>query len=215
MQNVSETSIIFRMRRSGHYSYLILLVSIGLLFFSVSGCARSRNESDLSSGLTALVISADDYDSAWDEIVEVLREHYFIPDRQDRRTGIIITHPCVSQQWFEFWRDDARGWYQWAESSLHTIRRIAEIRFIPKGNDKIEIKVKVTVQRKNQPQRQATTASGAIQAFRQDVPTYTGKPLKPSEMTEWTNLGEDVKLEEYLLAQIHKRLTEAQPVYRK
>ena len=165
--------------------------------------------------MEGLVIADDDYDAAWDEIVEVLREHYFIPDRQDRRTGIIITHPSVSQQWFEFWRDDARGWYQWAESSLHTIRRIVEVRFIPKDNNKIEIRVKVKVQRKNQLQRQVTSSSGALQAFRQDVPTYMGQSMKSSEMAEWTDLGEDVKLEQYLLAQIHKRLINAEPIYQK
>ncbi len=202
------------LKRNNHFicfGFICLIAaSIAGLF---SGCSSSRDNRATSEPISALIIPADDYDSAWDEIVEVLREHYFIPDRQDRRTGIIVTLPSVSKQWFEFWRDDAIGFYQIAESSLHTIRRIVEVRFTPKGKNSIEIKIKVTVQRKNQPQRQATTASGAIQAFRENVPTYSGKAMKTSQMAEWTDLGEDIKLEQYLLTQIYKRLQEAKPVY--
>jgi hypothetical protein len=128
-----DMNIIFRTRQLDLCFLLICFVCISAILVCV-GCSKSRYDSSSKIGMEGLVIADDDYDAAWDEIVEVLREHYFIPDRQDRRTGIIITHPSVSQQWFEFWRDDTRGWYQWAESSLHTIRRIVEVRFIPKDN---------------------------------------------------------------------------------
>ncbi len=200
------------MKMYGYYRHICIFF-ISVVIISLAGCSSSTSKAASEPKPIALIIPADELDPAWDEIVEVLREHYFIPDRQDRRTGIIITRPTVSQQWFEFWRDDAQGWYQWAESSLHTMRRIVEVHFMKAGKDKIEIKVKVHVQRKNQPQRQITTSSGVIQAFRDTIPIYTGATPKSSKIVQWTDIGEDKLLEKYLLELIHRRLTDAESVY--
>jgi hypothetical protein len=161
----------------------------------------------------ALLIPQDDMDIAWDETLEVLREHYFIPDRQDRREGLIVSEPDLSKMWFEFWRDDAVGRYDITESSVHSIQRIAVVNFVPQGKE-LHIRVEVTVQRKNQPQRQITTASGSFQVFRDQIPlVMTGRPAEKEDIVTWVDLGKDVRLSNYLLGRIEKRLPSAQVMY--
>ncbi len=187
-----------------------ICIIFGLMLI-VAGCQQAKI-ADKGVSPKGLLIASDDLDSAWDEIIDVLREHSFIPDRQDMRAGIIVTSPTVSKQWFEFWRDDAQGAYQWAESSMHTIRRIVTVRFTPVKDKKIRIDVSVKVQRKCLPQRQITSSSGVIRAFRENIPTYTGETPKTSKVVSWVNLGGDKKLSCYLLKRIHQRLPQAEVI---
>jgi hypothetical protein len=158
----------------------------------------------------ALVVEKGEYDLAWDETLDVLNEHYFIPDRQDRRDGLIVTYPTLSKQWFEFWRDDAQGSYDVSESSLQSIRRIVRVKFISEG-ERVQIQMAVTIQRKNQSQRQVTTSSGAFQVFRDRVPLVeTGQAADRSDIVTWNDMGQDVKLANYLLERIERRLSDSQ-----
>jgi len=178
---------------------------IGLVLVG-SGCQHPREPIQPSS--RTLVINKSQIDIVWDETLDVLREHYFVPDRQDRRAGLIVSYPTVSKQWFEFWRDDAQGCYQVAESSLHNIRRSVEVKFVP-AKDRYEIRMTVYIQRKSQPQRQITTSSGAFQIFRDNAPLYiSGQSADRNEIVEWVNVGEDVRLANYLLGRLERRLPE-------
>jgi hypothetical protein len=174
------------------------------------GCQQPHPPSEPSP--QTLLIQKDDIDMAWDETLDVLREHYFIPDRQDRRAGLIVSYPDLSKQWFEFWRDDAQGSYEVAESSLHTVRRTVEVRFVPvKGKkDKYEIKVCVLVHRKSEPGRQITSSSGAYMAFRDNVPLVTGDTPKRQNVLQWVFIGEDTRMENYLIRRIERRLPNAE-----
>jgi hypothetical protein len=157
----------------------------------------------------SLVVQKDQYDLAWDETLDVLYEHNFVPDRQDRRAGLIVTFPTLSKQWFEFWRDDAQGSYDVWESSLHSIRRTVQVKFTPQG-DRVSIQIAVNIQRKNQPQKQITTSSGTLQAFRDQVPLVdTGRAASREDIIDWIDLGKDVKLANYLLERIERRLPES------
>jgi hypothetical protein len=157
----------------------------------------------------SLTVDKGDFDIAWDETVDVLREYNFVPDRQDRRAGIIVTLPTLSKQLFEFWRTDAQGNYDLWESSLHNIRRLVEVRFIPK-NGKYEIRMIVRVERKHQPQRMVTTSSGVFQAFRESIPTFQGEAGEKSQSITWETMGKDIRFSNYLLTRIQKRLYDSE-----
>jgi len=171
------------------------------------GCQQPHPPSEPSP--ETLLIQKGDIDMAWDQTLDVLREHYFIPDRQDRRAGLIVSYPDLSKQWFEFWRDDAQGNYEVAESSLHTVRRTVEVRFVP-VKDKYEIKVCVLVHRKSEPGRQITSSSGAYMAFRDNVPLVTGDTPKRKNVLQWVFVGEDTRMENYLIRRIERRLPNAE-----
>ena len=59
---------------------------------------------------------------------QVLRDFSFSIAKEDPNTGYILTRPLAGGQFFEFWRKDNVGAFNTAESSLHSIRRTAELK---------------------------------------------------------------------------------------
>jgi len=183
---------------------LVIIIVLGCGLSVLGGCQRPAGT--VSMERPEVRVARVDFDQAWDEVLDVLSEHYFQSDYQNPRSGRIVTHPTVSKQWFEFWRDDALGAYQQLESSLHTIRRRVEVTFVP-VDDSYDVNLAVHIQRKTQPQRQVTTASGALQIYREKLPIYTGEKLPAAAAgVWWVNVGTDGLLEAYLLERIANRL---------
>jgi hypothetical protein len=87
------------------------------------------------TGPTAARVFVSDYEMYFDQALSTLRQHDLQPDRVERPRGIIVTVPTTSAQFFEFWREDARGAYQLAESSLHTMQRVVSIQLEPLDED--------------------------------------------------------------------------------
>jgi hypothetical protein len=200
--------LVFCLKRAGLNGMIRVMkialytLCIGLAMLAV-GCQRPTW--DIATSTPVLTVNKDAFDVGWDETLDVLRDHNFEPDRQDVRAGIITTHPTVSSQFFEFWRADAQGFYPWLESSLHTLRRWAEVRFVP-ADGSFTIEVIVHVERKSQPERQVSTSTGALQIFRENLPTYTGEKVSDKEAVHWVDLGTDRRLGKYLLEKICRRL---------
>lgn len=175
------------------------------------GCQFHRPAGgDLLAGGDEIV--GENYPLAWQAVLEVLRDHNFEPDRQDMRFGIITTEATISGQFFEFWRADAQSWYQWAESSVHTIRRSVIARFDRQDGSKgsYVLTLEVKVQRKFMPQRQITTAGQALHMFGEKLPIYTGERIEADQGVRWVELGSDQLLEQYLLDRIARKLPEGQ-----
>lgn len=182
------------------------------------------------TGPTEIVLRVDDYDAFMDASLSVLRFHQFPPDRVDRARGLIISEPTTSAQWFELWRADAPGGYQLLESSLHTVRRVVTVRVEPvdaattqaalavaadefspaeeRGAGQYRLDVLVEKLRFSAPERQITTASGALQIFSQSTPTTEGERGPRSRRVEWVPLGRDPLLEAFLLAKLSVALPE-------
>jgi hypothetical protein len=59
----------------------------------------------------------------WRASEQACRDHMFLLDREDFRSGELTTQPLVSAQWFEPWRQDTRTLRDVEESSTATIRR--------------------------------------------------------------------------------------------
>jgi hypothetical protein len=167
---------------------------------SSSGCVASRSM-DLSNSAE---VRTSDFESLWDRCARTLRKHHFRLDRQDRRAGVITTHPEVSKQFFEFWRSDAPGLRQAIESNLHTVRRTVEVSIERKDGDLYTIAVQVQKNRYSAPERQVTTASGALQIFGEKLPTTTGKMLPEEAGVHWASLGRDVILEGMIVDRISR-----------
>jgi len=201
-----DPCFLFEARRTERYDSAMKIalytLCIGLAVLAV-GCQRPTW--DIATPTPRLTVNKDAFDVSWDETLDVLCDHNFEPDRQDVRAGIITTYPTVSAQFFEFWRADAQGFYPWLESSLHTIRRWAEVRFVP-VDGRFTIEVIVHVERKSQPERQVTSSTGSLQVFREDLPTYTGEKVSGKKAERWVDLGTDRRLEKYLLEKICRRL---------
>jgi hypothetical protein len=144
-----------------------------------------------------------DFDHLWEMTLRVLRRRGLTPDRQDRREGVITTKPITCQQWFEFWRHDAMGPYQWAESSMHTIQRLAVIRIKRQPQPgRYRLDVRVNIFRFSAPERQVTTPAGALLMYSEKLPTEEGELRHPSHDVNWVRLGRDPRMEGVLLGRI-------------
>jgi hypothetical protein len=150
-----------------------------------------------------IVEQEGDFDNLWETALRVLRQANLRPDRQDQRDGIITTFPITCQQWFEFWRDDAMGPYQFLESSMHTIQRQAVIKIQRRPEaGRYRVIVKVDVFRQTVPERQVTSPAAAIAMYSAKTPTERGELIPPGEATRWAPLGRDPRMEGALLRRI-------------
>ena len=198
----------------------------------VAGCHAPAQP----TGPTEIVLRVPDYDAFMDASLSVLRFHEFPPDRVDRARGLIVSEPTTSAQWFEWWRADAPGGYQLLESSLHTIRRVVTVHVEPvdaattesassaqptstpavasdgplpseeRGAGRYRLAVQVEKSRYSAPERQITTASGALQIYSESTPTTEGERGPRSRKVQWVPLGRDALLEAFLLAKLSDAL---------
>ena len=181
------------MRRIGS----ILIVCVALSAWS--GCQQPIQP----DGPTDTQLTGADFEQLWQTGLEVLRRYNFRPDRQDRRAGVITTHPTTSAQWFEFWRPGVVGGFEAGEASLHTVRRQATVHIRPAAEQgQLYVSVQVDVYRYAAPERQVTTASGALQIFGEKLPTAEGRMEPLAEASYWVPLGRDGRLEDELLRRI-------------
>lgn len=176
---------------------LILASCVGL--WSGPGCQQPV----APTAPTATDLEQVQFEGLWQTSLEVLRRCDFRPDRQDRRAGVITTEPTTSAQWFEVWRPEVTGAYQEAEANLHTVRRQATVQIKQDPEQPgCHVSVQVDVYRYSAPERQVTTASGALQIFGEKLPTAEGQ-LGPQEAKAgWVYLGRDGRLEAELLRRI-------------
>lgn len=189
---------------------------------AAAGCAAPGEP----TGDTFAMLRIPDVDAYLDHAITFLRQSDFPPERVDRVGATIVTAPVTSGQWFEFWRIDSQGPYQVLESSLHTMRRRVTVELVrqeaapdqrsesesepesgdvmssePPG-DRYRLAVRVDKERYNAPQRQITTASGALGIYNERVPTNEGLRGARSRGDHWTPLGRDGLLEAYLLEKL-------------
>ncbi len=206
----------------------VLRVALGLTLLALAGCQAPPPP----SGPTELTLHVPDYEAFVDSSLSTLRLYDFKPDRVDRVGGLIVTAPTTSGQWFEWWRVDSLGAYQTCEASLHTTRRIVTVNIVPAAADTgvapvpepvetspttaptggtYRVAVQVDKQRYSAPERQITTASGALAIYSERTPTVEGLRGPRSRRVEWVPLGRDGLLESFLLAKLAAARPEVTP----
>jgi hypothetical protein len=167
------------------------------------------------NGPTEVRLRIPDRDAFIDHTLTLLRERDFAPRRVDRDDGVVVAEPATGQQWFEFWRHDAIGGYQLLESSIHTVRRIVTVHLDPldaeHSSDEFRVSVQVDKERYSAPERQVTTASGALAIYSEHLPTTEGLLASRTAGEHWVPLGRDAQLERYLLNKIGGATSNATP----
>ena len=183
-----------------------------LAVFSLAGCHAPA----VPDGPTEMVLRVSDREAFIDASLTLLRERDFPPERVDRSEGMIVTRPSTGQQWFEFWRHDSIGGYQLLESSVHTVRRVVTVDISStdpeNSSDELRVSVQVDKERYSAPERQVTTASGALAIYSERLPTTEGLMAARTEGEHWVPLGRDLPLESHLLAKIAEASPAVAPV---
>ena len=183
-------------------------------FFLLGGLAGCQMP-PAPTGPTEVRLRIPDRDAFIDRTLTLLRERDFTPRRVDRDAGVLVTEPTTGQQWFEFWRHDSIGGYQLLESSIHTVRRTVTVNLEPVDvedpGDEFRVRVQVDKERYSAPERQVTTASGALAIYSEHLPTTEGLAAARTAGEHWVALGRDAQLESYLLDKIAGATTDARP----
>jgi len=199
-------------------------VAIGILL-ATTGCQTPP----AATGPTEMLIRIPDREAFLDATLTLLRRYDLPPQYVDRAGGKIITERATSGQWFEFWRVDSQGPYQLLESSLHTMGRVVTVTIEPAESsagsqtqptepasqpsaDTYRLAVQVDKARYSAPERQVTTASGALSIYSERIPTAEGLRRARTARAHWVPLGRDPLLEAYLLARLADAMPDVQPL---
>jgi len=144
--------------------YLIMLMA-AVVAAGLAGCAKHTLPAAPQEELTD---AQRNFEALWQASREVLRRYDFPLDRQDRRDGVITTLPLTGKQFFEFWRHDAVGSADEAESTVQTLYKRATVRIRRSSDeaDTYQAEVIVQVYRSDRPQPQVTSTSEAYSLFR-------------------------------------------------
>ena len=184
------------------------------LFGCVFGCQAPPQP----GGPTSIVLRIPDRERFIEAALTVLRENDFAPRRVDWQRGRVVAGPTTSAQWFEPWRIDPPDAYQRLESNLHTVQREVTLNVAPAADppqdDEYEIAVQVDKFRYSAPDRQVTTAAGALAIYSERLPTTEGLRAARSAGEHWISLGRDGPLEALLLDRIAAALPAVRPVTR-
>jgi hypothetical protein len=172
---------------------------------ALAGC-NAPAPPDRQSSVLISAGTGEDFDRLWEVTTTVLRGHELTPVLEDRAAGVITTTPTTSQQWFECWRHDVADGYSLVESSLHTMRRQVTVNIERSGDPTMYLlTIAVEKSRMSLPERQVTSAAGAIQSFGSRLPTASGELAKASAVRHWIPMGRDAAMEDLLLRQIIRR----------
>jgi len=121
--------------------------------------------------------------------------------------GLIRTRPLAGAQFFEFWRNDSVGAFNWSEANLHSIRRTVELD-ISEQAGQVCIGCNVEVQRLSLPERQVSKGR-AYEMFSESDASIQQLKLHSEQQQDmaWVDLGNDSKLGTEILKRIEKRTT--------
>lgn len=136
----------------------------------------------------------------------VLGEMHFSVAKSDVEEGVIRTRPLTGGQFFEFWRDDNVGSFNFAEANLHTIRRIVELNIA--GQDhQLRIDCSVKVQRLSIPEREVSSG-GTYGMFSKSKSSMQRLKLDTAQRRAmaWIDAGEDNRLSTEILKRLETRI---------
>jgi hypothetical protein len=138
---------------------------------------------------------------------EVLRDIGFSIDKFDVEKGFVKTRPLSGGQFFEFWRSDNAGGYNFAEANIHSIRRTVFVNVYSDG-PQLMAKCDAQTQRLSMPQRQIASVSQAAGLYTQGN-MYQQRLQTQSDQDEtmtWMDLGADPALETEILRRLQKKI---------
>lgn len=172
------------------------------LLLGAAGCQQSKIMDN------PLAVSSGDYDVIWELGRQALNNHGFQLDRRDRRGGVISTHPVLAAHAGENWYDNARGRYNLAESTLHSIYKTATLTITTTAEQVCHVSVRVDSRRLSIEKRPLTTAGDVRGSLTRRRAVYTSDRYASGEVESPTfiDLGRDTLLEDTILRQINRGL---------
>jgi hypothetical protein len=142
---------------------------------------------------------------------DVLGEMHFGIEKSDVEQGLIRSKPLAGAQFFEFWRKDSVGAFNWAESNLHSIRRIVEMD-VRQEDGRLCIGCNASVQRLSLPERLLRGRGRSYEMLSASSPVVQKLKLDAQQraLMAWVDLGRDGLLETEILKRIESKAARLQ-----
>lgn len=138
---------------------------------------------------------------------EVLRDMGFAIEKFDVEKGMVKTRPLSGSQFFEVWRSDNVGGYNFAEANLHSLRRTVFVNIYSDG-PQLMARCDAQVQRLFMPQKQIASVSQAAGLYTQGNINQQRLQTQSEqeEMMTWMDLGADSALETEILRRLRNKI---------
>lgn len=131
----------------------------------------------------------------------VLRDMGFRLEKYDIESGYLRTYPTGASQFFELWKRDNVGAFNFAMANTNSIARIVELEF--KNQNDTQIKCEAFVKRLSIQRDEAVSVTDMEQAFTETSGGYAMLSVDPDDAM-WLNLGRDTALEQTILDKIKR-----------
>jgi len=119
-----------RMRTAGTKTALGVLIAGAL---SLPGCGGPNTATTPAQMICPDGVTRADVVQAADD---VLTGMHFAIEKLDAEEGLVRTKPLRGGQFFELWRSDNAGAYNWEEANLQSVRRSVELRVTGEAVDR-------------------------------------------------------------------------------
>jgi len=170
-----------------------------LFVFFLSGCGQQKQIETVES----ICLDTEAKQHVMQAAESVLGSMHFRIDKADESAGYIRTLPLEGGQFFEVWREDNVGRYNYTESNLHAIRRIVELEVRPQ-NGKLCVEASARTYRLSLPESEHLSYTWAYEVFTKDESGLQEFQLSDNqkENMAWVELGEDEVLSNEILQRI-------------
>jgi hypothetical protein len=181
---------------------LIVIAGAALGLLTAGGCGKPE-----TGKAEAICVKGVDKAMAVQTAERVLTKMHFEIDKSDVNAGLVRTRPLSGAQFFELWRKDNVGMFNWSESNLQTLRRTAEVDIKEKAGQ-ICIDCNVTIERLAMPERPIAGSEYAFAMYTKSDPAVQRMAISGEQWKQmaWIGLGSDERLEAKILAKIEKRM---------
>lgn len=176
------------------FTTYLQVLAVFLVFFGFGCSKRVRIPVE-----QPVCIANGDVEGVMESCSSALKKFGFIIEKYDVDVGYIRTRPLRGGQLFEFWRRDNVGRENIKDSSIHSIRRVAEVQ-LRQDAGKICVECVVNVWRLGMENDEPLSWSEV-----QHMYTGGSESLSPTiedEKTYWIEMGEDELLESELLREL-------------
>jgi len=165
----------------------------------------------LSVPLIARELVMDEVADEIDDYFRVLREQRIRLTDNILTEGWIDTEPRIGSTVLEPWNQDSRPGFELAHATLQTVRRWAKVRVIPNGNQYlIDVKVYKELEDLLEPEHSTISGRSARHDNSLDYDRYERDDLLESPPNRgWIPMGRDVALEQTILSNLQRRITQA------
>lgn len=183
---------------------IMMWLITGIAAAAMTGCCGKRSDT-ASNRICAQGVSKQ---AVMDASQKVLENMHFTIEKADSNAGYVSTRPLAAGQFFEFWRSDTVGCYNFAEDNLHSVTRSVEINVIPQGED-FCVECKVNARRLSIPTREVSTATELPRVFTKSTSGLQTTSFNKEQQkgAVWVNMGPDPQLQARILERIGKQIS--------